>query len=427
MQKTLLIVDDIKTNREILKNILGGEYRVMEAADGREALEVMSRCYDGICVVLLDLGMPVMDGFQVLEYMRSHRELSTLPVIVTTGQTEADSEVRALRLGANDYISKPYNSIIIKQRIHNTIRLWETAATVNLLQKDRLTGLHSREAFFEKVRELTSAREPGYYYMACFDVDSFKVINDQYGTEKGDRVLRHIAEVFSEGFGRFGGICCRVMADNFAVLYPAFMRDSQELLRMREQAATVEGLVAPLSFSIGRYLVTDKELPPSAMYDRASLAADSIKGRYDTQVAVYDESMRQRLLLEQEIVVEMAGALRDRQFEVWFQPQYNHSTGALIGAEALARWRHPEKGLIPPNDFVPMWRAARTGTRVCSRLSPATRWRAAMCSLPRITPLTAPYSAPCLPTRASATPRPPTARLWYRPSSTPRSIPLTAY
>lgn len=105
MRRTLLIVDDISTNREILKKILGGEYDILEAGDGSEALSLMRREGEGISAVLLDLAMPVMDGFELLEMTQNDARLSLIPVIVTTGQTELESEVRALELGANDYIS----------------------------------------------------------------------------------------------------------------------------------------------------------------------------------------------------------------------------------------------------------------------------------------------------------------------------------
>ena len=221
---------------------------------------------------------------------------------------------------------------------------------------DELTGLYNRSGFFAKAEELIAEHEPGYYVMACFDVESFKVVNDQYGTPQGDAVLRHIADTFRRGFEPEGGICCRISADNFAVLYPKSLMDSEKLLEIRKAPAASEGSVMPLSFSIGRYIVDDPSLPASAMYDRASLAERVAKGRYDANIVLYDESMRDRLLREQKIVTKMRPALENGEFEVWFQPQYNHVSGALIGSEALVRWRQPESGqLIPPGDFIPVF------------------------------------------------------------------------
>ena len=353
--RNILIVDDIATNRLILKGILHKDYMILEAANGEDALDILRRGDQTISAVLLDISMPGIDGFEVLNRIRSNKRFSQLPVIMITGSEDKETRIKSLALGANDFVMKPYSAEIIKHCLQNNIAFREAMATVNALQRDRLTGLYSRESFFDKVREAVSAHEAGYYVMACFDIDQFKIINDQYGTQKGDEVLQHIADAFAEGFGPHGGFCCRISADNFAVLYPAAFQYSDEIKAIREKAAQVEGLVTPIIFSIGRYVVADVSLSPAAMYDRATLAAASVKGRYDVKIALYDDAMRERLLREQEIVLEMENALKTGQFEVWFQPQYNHSTGARIGAEALVRWRHPERGLIPPGSFIPIF------------------------------------------------------------------------
>ena len=144
MRRLLLIVDDVRLNRIILKKLLIDDYDILEAADGSEAMDIIYSSYESISAVILDLSMPVMDGFGVLTNMRSDAKLRQIPVIITTGQTEEASEVKALKLGANDYISKPYNATIIKQRIWNVINLRETASAVNELRRDYLTGLYSR-------------------------------------------------------------------------------------------------------------------------------------------------------------------------------------------------------------------------------------------------------------------------------------------
>ena len=93
----------------------------------------------------------------------------------------------------------------------------------------------------------------------------------------------------------------------------------------------------------------------SASYDRAAIAKDTVKGRYDVYVATYDESMRSAILRQQEITGQMKQALEEGQFEVWLQPQFNHNTGMLFGAEALVRWRHPQEGIISPGEFIPIF------------------------------------------------------------------------
>lgn len=123
MGRTLLIVDDVESNRKILKTILDSEYDILEAANGAEALDVL-REHDGqVSAVLLDIIMPVMDGFQVLEHMRADEKLKHIPVVVATAKNEDESEVKAFIMGASDYISKPYRPLIIRQRLKNIINL----------------------------------------------------------------------------------------------------------------------------------------------------------------------------------------------------------------------------------------------------------------------------------------------------------------
>ena len=355
MIRKILVVDDNEMNRKLLCKILSNEYAVLEACNGKEALKTLKYTHDELSAVLLDIIMPEIDGYEVLRLMSEDDNLSQIPVIVTTGSTEEGAEVKVLSLGAKDYVVKPYNPTVIKHRLYNTIRLRETAAFINASRKDKLTGLYNREGFFEKAEELINLHEAGYYVMACFDIDNFKVINDQYGIEKGDEVLKYLAEIFEEGFGRVGGVCCRIMADNFAVLYPRFFMESEEIEEIRNKATLLDGSIIPITFSIGRYPVDDKTVSVSAMYDRASIAEMSVKSRFDIHIAQYEESMREHILREQEIINDMKSALQAQQFEVWFQPQYNHSTSALIGAEALVRWRHPQKGLISPGLFIPVF------------------------------------------------------------------------
>ncbi len=353
--RTILIVDDNTINRKLLKESLCKEYEVLEASDGRQAIEFLTKRHASISMVLLDIAMPEMDGYEVLRRMRDNLDFSQIPVIMVTGIDDEQSRIKAISLGANDFITKPFSVEIVKHCVKNSITLRETSAEVSFLQRDALTGLYTREVFLEKVQDMVSSHEAGYYVMACFDIDRFKVINDQYGSKKGDDILRYIGGIFKESFAPHGGICCRIAADDFAILYPTAFQNSDEMRDIRRRASNIEGLLSPLVFSTGRYIVDDPSLPPSAMFDRAMLAAESVKGRFEGKVAFYSESMRNHLLLEQEIVMEMENALREEQFEVWFQPQYNHANGALIGAEALARWRHPKNGLIVPGVFIPIF------------------------------------------------------------------------
>lgn len=223
-------------------------------------------------------------------------------------------------------------------------------------EMDSLTGLFNRETFFEKAAERIAKKEAGYWVISSLDVDNFKVINDRYGTQKGDEVLRYIGNLFFKSFLGSGGIVSRILSDNFAFIYPASMKKTGELDKIRTMASRPPCIDQLINFRIGRYTVNDLNISVDSMYDRALLAQESIRNRYNVNIAEYSEVMREQLLREQEIVDEMDIALARNQFELWFQPQFNQIKNTLIGAEVLVRWRHPTKGLlIPPGDFIPVF------------------------------------------------------------------------
>ena len=190
--------------------------------------------------------MPKLNGYEVLQKMRSNALLASVPVIMITGSENEKARIKALSYGANDFVMKPYSSDILRHCLNNNIAFHEAKATVDSLRRDNITGLYNRDAFFEQVKRAVFRHEPGYYIMVRFDIDKFKVINDQYGTEKGNDVLRHVAETFTQGFEPHGGICCRVSADSFAVLYPTSFLNSEAIAAIRNKASHIEWLIFPL-------------------------------------------------------------------------------------------------------------------------------------------------------------------------------------
>ena len=138
-QKQILIVEDNEINRAILCEILSDEYRVLEAENGQVALDLLRECKDDIALILLDVMMPVMDGFTFLDHLKEDAQLSLIPVIVMTQSNSEEDEVAALAHGATDFVPKPYRPQVILHRVASIIKLRETAAIVNLLQYDRLT------------------------------------------------------------------------------------------------------------------------------------------------------------------------------------------------------------------------------------------------------------------------------------------------
>ena len=120
----LLIVDDVPINRELLKNIFAGKYELIEADDGAKAIELLKQYKDGISIVLLDLIMPEVDGFEVLSFMKKNKLLQRIPVIVITGEATTDNDIKSYEYGASDVIYKPYIPAIVVQRVKNLTELY---------------------------------------------------------------------------------------------------------------------------------------------------------------------------------------------------------------------------------------------------------------------------------------------------------------
>lgn len=355
-KKTVLIVEDNSVNRRILKKILCSDYEILEAANGEICLDILHQKYETISAVLLDIVMPILDGYEVLARMRKEALLSNIPVIVASGQNSEDAEIKALSLGANDYILKPYRPEIIKHRIANTIYLKETSAFVNSVQRDRLTGVYGKDYFFMKVEETLRSNPQRKFDLVCFDIERFKFVNDRYGIQLGDDLLRYIGQILLEEIDGYG-FCGRLESDEFACLVQR--QKSYEKQRFTDFIDRVNAFSSDISLNLvlryGIYVIEDSDTPVNIMCDRATLAKESIKGKYDTYWAYYDDAMRRNLLDEQLIVSDAKAALEKQQFQIFFQPKYDLKTEEIVGAEALARWMHPVKGLLPPSFFIPLF------------------------------------------------------------------------
>ena len=333
-KRQILVVEDNPLNREMLLEILSGQYAVLEAENGQEALDVLKAHADNIAVILLDVMMPVMDGFTFLEKIKADAELSLIPVIVMTQSDSEADEVAALAHGATDFVPKPYRPQVILHRVASIINLRETAAMVNLFQYDRLTGLYSKEFFYQKVRDRLQEDPDGAYSIVCSNIENFKLFNDTFGVPAGDRLLQEVAGITRQMVGP-SAICGRFSGDRFVCL----QEREQEILDRAsfdpERKELTEGRNVVMKWGI--YQITDRSVPVEQMCDRAMLAADSIKGQYNCHFAVYDDVLRGKLLREQAITEAMEAALQQGQFMVYLQPKYSLRDDRLSGAEALVR------------------------------------------------------------------------------------------
>lgn len=353
-KRKILVVDDSYINRQLLCEILSAEYETLEAEDGAQALEQLRSNSTGISAVLLDLIMPRMDGYAFLREQMQDPQISGIPVIVTTQDEGEETEVRALSMGACDFLTKPYRPAVILHRLANTIRMRETAMLVNLAEKDLLTGVYNRDFFYQKVAEQLERDPVGEYDLLCADVEKFKLVNDLYGVAEGDKLLCYLADVLQERISDHI-LCGRMGADTFVLLIPRESRCDAILLNQVRRQVDQYFSHIHIVVRFGVYRINGREVPVSAMCDRAKLAVDSIKGIYDVHYAYYDDSLREKMLREQSIVNGMKSALETDQFRVYYQAKYDLKTKRIVGSEALVRWLHAENGFMAPAQFIPVF------------------------------------------------------------------------
>ncbi|MFR0839689.1 MAG: EAL domain-containing protein [Neglectibacter timonensis] len=353
-QKKILVVEDNAINREMLRAILSAEYEVLEAKNGKEALEVLNEFGENISLILLDIVMPVMDGYTFLSVVKENSAYSAIPVIVTTQSDGESDEVTALSHGAADFVAKPYKPQIILHRVASIINLRETAAMINLIQYDRLTGLYSKEFFYQRVKEILIRNPDREYDIVCSDIENFKLVNDAFGIPAGDRLLCDVAALYKDRVGN-RGICGRFNADQFACLLEHRWTYTNDLfleaLNQINELTNARNVV----MKWGIYRVKGRSASVEQMCDRALLAAQSIKGQYGKYFAEYNDELRNKLLREQAITDEMEQALEQGQFEIYLQPKYRIKDDSLAGAEALVRWNHPKWGIQSPAEFIPLF------------------------------------------------------------------------
>ena len=217
-----------------------------------------------------------------------------------------------------------------------------------------LTGLYTAEHFYEMAEKRLAEDAEESYVIVCSDIYNFKLVNDLIGWEYGNEILVHIAEAFrmranpEDIYGYLG-------SDRFAILMPKAKYDEEWFKAMAGDITyTKEDISYVLNIYFGIYEISDRSLPISVMCDRAYLILKTIKGSYTQRIAYYTDEVRENVIRENELIGALDGALDNKEFVIYLQPQVSQDK-RLIGAEAVVRWKHPEKGLVNPGEFIPIF------------------------------------------------------------------------
>jgi len=365
---TVMMVDDEPMMTDVIETYLeeAGYHSFITLNDPLLALPALRRRRPGL--LLLDLMMPGLSGFEILEQMRADPELRYLPVIVLTAAQGADTKLRALELGATEFLAKPVDASELVLRVRNSLvfKVYQD----RLANDDVLTGLPIRRVFVERLNKALKRAGQRQRRLALLhlNLDRFKQINDTLGHKVGDQLLKEVAERLGAslwhgddaGHGEFSGpmLLSRVGGDEFALLM-VDLPSADPAARMAGRL--IAALNAPFTFdsedlfitpSIGIAVSPDDGSDADLLMRNAVVAMDHAKTRGRNTFEFYSQDLNrvslQRLVMEN----QLRRAIARGELELYYQPKNDVASGRVIGAEALLRWNHPDFGLVGPDQFI---------------------------------------------------------------------------
>lgn len=395
----ILVVDDIADNLRVLSASLTERgYQVRCVKNGTMALLTAKK--NPPQLILLDIKMPDMDGYQVCEQLKQDELTRDIPIIFLSAFDDVLDKVKAFSVGGVDYITKPFQAEEIVVRIQHQLALQGAKAEIaelnnQLEQKvqqrtaqleemidllnleitqhqktqgqlshqalhDALTGLPNRILFMEHLTKAIQRhrRNPDYLFAVLFiDLDRFKIINDSWGHAVGDQLLIAISRLLQE-CSRDLDTVARLSGDEFTILVED-LQDHQDAIAIAERlldkltlpihlndqkvfsGASIGIVLGASNYDDGLELLRDADI---AMYRAKALG----KGRY----AVFDQEMYDQTIHLSQLETNLRFALEHQDFVLYYQPIVSLETSKLLGFEALVRWQHPQKGLIAPGEFI---------------------------------------------------------------------------
>lgn len=361
MNKRILVVEDNEINRNLLKMILQDEFDVIEAENGKQALSVIREKYEELSAVVLDLLMPEMSGIELMKVLHEDDRFDNLPILVATGDHNAQVEKECLSNGAWDFVVKPYEPSIIKLRLSNIIGKSQSSLmeqVKELAQKDTLTGIYNRAYFMNQTAQMIRIHRDIQFILVRVDIDYFRNYNASFGTDAGNELICSMAQrikknVMDSGleYATYG----RIESDVFCICVPYH----RELL-MKAIQDTDEQLHSlknnySLKASFGLYIIENPDEDMEKMYGRTLEAVRECKHNVNQLYTFYNQAMEENERIAQFLSGEMGRAIKERQFVVYLQPKYSMESNSPCGAEALVRWNHPDKGMISPGQFIPVF------------------------------------------------------------------------
>jgi diguanylate cyclase (GGDEF)-like protein len=374
---TLLVVDDVPENIHELLAALRGEFRIQVAGDGARALEIVQGPTPPD-LVLLDVVMPGMDGYEVCRRIKAEPNGRRIPVMFVTVVDDTRDKVRGFALGAADYVTKPFDIEEVRARVRAHLELARLRRFLEdlvaqrtallrvseekyriLTHRDPLTGLPNRVLFGELLaHSIQMAQHASMHFaLLCLDLDKFAAINETLGHGLGDRVLVQAAQRL-RGLLPERDALARVGGDEFYVILDRDQGErgvalaAQRMLDALAAPFALDGHTVYVSASIGVALYPEDGESADELLSRADATLHQAKADGRGSLRFFSPEIMLRAKERLSLEAEMRRALERGEFRVHYQPQLHLRERAVTGLEALVRWEHPERGLIAPGAFI---------------------------------------------------------------------------
>jgi diguanylate cyclase (GGDEF)-like protein len=355
----LLVEDhpgDVRLIREMLKESWPGKFEFLHCTTISDAIKRLPSPGSGC--VLLDLMLPDADDVNTVAHLTT--AAPDLPIVVLTGRDDEATALEAVQAGAQDYLIKGrVDGPLLSRTIRHAIeRKRVEAHLAHQGLHDALTGLPNRVLFMDRLALAlvrSARRSPASVGVLFLDVDRFKAVNDRHGHDAGDELLLEVARRIQASL-RPGDTVARFGGDEFCVLCVASETDvvavAKRIAATLKEPFQVGRSEVVVSGSIGISLSAGAQSTPEQLVRDADAAMYRAKERGRGRYELFDEEMSSRAVKRLEIETRLRRAIDQGEFQLLYQPEVDIASGAIVAVEALVRWQHPERGLLPPAEFI---------------------------------------------------------------------------
>jgi diguanylate cyclase (GGDEF)-like protein len=374
-EATVMMVDDEPMMTAVIQTYLedGGYPRFVCTNDPRQAIDMMRQIRPDL--VLLDLMMPEVSGFEILAAMRADDELKYLPAIVLTAAADPDTKLKALEMGASEFLAKPLDPSELVLRVRNSLAF--KVYLDKLANTDMVTGLPNRRVFMRRLDSAIarSSRDDSVFAVMHIDLDRFKQINDTLGHSVGDQLLKAVAQRLencvrgtdtvvrladreTDMLSRMGGDEFTVLLCNLAGEHNAD-RIARRIVAAMAAPFEASGRELFLTASIGIAVFPGDGADSEELLKNAESATYHAKQNGRNRAEFYRKELNIRSMERLDMENQLRRAIERNELLLYYQPKIQIFTGHVVGAEALLRWRHPTLGLVPPGQFIPIAEESR--------------------------------------------------------------------